>query len=69
MIFNNLLNDCLEVYQDSRPPALSAPKSNRRFGVLLVKVFSLKHKVNQILSATTTKKKKKKKKKIVSSGK
>ena len=55
MIFNDLLNYCLEVYQDSRPPALSAPKGNRRLGVLLVKVFSLKHKANQILSATTKK--------------
>ena len=39
--------------QDSRPPAPSTPKSNRRFGVL--KVFSLKHAANQIFPATTEK--------------
>ena len=33
IIFHDLLNDCLEVYQDSRPPAPSTPKDNRRFGV------------------------------------
>ena len=53
IIFHDLLNDCLEVYQGSRPVAPSAPKGNRRFGVL--KVFSLKHKANQILPATTEK--------------
>ena len=53
IIFHDLLNDCLEVYQDSRSPAPSTPKGNRRFGVL--KAFSLKHKANQILPATTEK--------------
>ena len=53
IIFHDLLNDCLDVYQDSRSPVPSTPKSNRRFGVS--KVFSLKHKANQILSATTAK--------------
>ena len=33
IIFHDLFNDCLEVYQDSRPPAPSTPKDNRRFGV------------------------------------
>ena len=51
IIFHDLLNDSLEVYQDSRPPSPSTPKSSRRFGVL--KVFSLKHRANQILPATT----------------
>ena len=54
-IFHDLLNDCLEVYHDSRPPAPSVPKGNRRFEVVLVKEFSLKHKANQILPATTEK--------------
>ena len=53
IIFHDLLNDCLEVYQDSRSLASSTPKGNRRFGVL--KVFSLKHKANQILPAATEK--------------
>ena len=33
IIFHDLLNDCLEVYQDSLPPDPSTPKGNRRFGV------------------------------------
>ena len=53
IIFHDLLNDSLEVYQDSRPPAPSTPKGNRRFGAL--KVFRLKHEANQILPATTEK--------------
>ena len=53
IIFHDLLNDCLDVYQDSRSPVSSTPKGNRRFGVL--EVFSLKHKANQILPATTEK--------------
>ena len=53
IIFHDLLSDCLEVYQDSRLPASSTPKGNRRFGVL--KLFSLKHKGNQIVPATTEK--------------
>ena len=53
IIFHDLFNDCLEVYQDSRSPASSTPKGNRRSGFL--KVLSLKHKANQILPATTEK--------------
>ena len=51
--FHDLVNDCLDVYQDSRSPVPSTRKGNRRFGVL--KVFSIKHKANQILPATTEK--------------
>ena len=42
------------VYQDSRPPALSAPKGNSKFEILLAKIFSLK-KQNQILPVTIEK--------------
>ena len=40
------------LYQDLQP---SATKSNRKFETLVVKVISLKQKVNQILSATIDK--------------
>ena len=45
----------LEVYQNSRPPAHSAPKCNSKFEILIVKIFSLKQKTNQILPTTTGK--------------
>ena len=38
-----------------RPLPSSTPKGNRRFGVLLLTKFSLKHKANQVLPATTEK--------------
>ena len=43
------------VDQDSWPLASSSPKSNNKFDILLVKVFSLKKKTNQIHPATTEK--------------
>ena len=43
------------VYQDSRPPATQALKSNSKFEILLVKIFSLKQKANQILPVTVGK--------------
>ena len=46
----------LEVHQDSRPPARSAPKGNSKFEILIIKIFSLKQKANQILPATIEKK-------------
>ena len=55
VIFHDLSNDCLEVYHNSWLPASSTPKGNRRFGVLLLTKFSLKHKANQVLPATTEK--------------
>ena len=43
------------VYQDSQHLAHSAPKGDSEYEILLVKVFSLKQKTNQILPATTEK--------------
>ena len=40
------------IYQDSRPLAPSTPKVNSKFEILLVKVFNLKQKANQIHPAT-----------------
>ena len=37
------------------PPAPSAPKSNSKFEILLIKMFSLKQEINQILLATIEK--------------
>ena len=56
IIFHDLLNDCLEVYQDSRPPAPSTPKGTAvdnwgargamappLFCKIIIFVFSAKH--------------------------
>ena len=43
------------VYQDSWPLAPLGPKVNSKFEILLVKVFSLKQKIKQILPATIEK--------------
>ena len=43
------------VYRDSQPPPPSAPKGNNKFAILLVKIFSLKKKTNQILPAAIEK--------------
>ena len=37
------------VYQNLLPLASTAPKGNRQFEILLVKIFSLKQNTNQIL--------------------
>ena len=43
------------VYQDLRPPATSVPKGNIKLEILLVKIFILKQKQNQIPQATIEK--------------
>ena len=45
------------VSQDLQPLAPSNPRDYNKFNILLVKVFSLKQKTNQILPATIEKKK------------
>ena len=40
------------VYQDLQPPAPSAPKGKSKFEILLVKIFSIKQKANQVLLGT-----------------
>ena len=42
------------VYQYSRPVVI-APKDNTKFEILLVKIFKLKQKTNQMLSTTLEK--------------
>ena len=46
------MSTMLEVHQDSRPPARSAPKGYSKFEILIIKIFSLKQKTNQIPTAT-----------------
>ena len=42
------------MHQYSRPPAID-PKGNTKFEILFLKIFRLKQKINQILSATIKK--------------